>query len=177
MKKLLSQPKVRLSMLLAVLAGLLLLNLTAPPAEGPQQAQANAVESSLSNTGKSIQGADRLYIGRAEWLTSGDDIFVDTPTVQAAEPISVPQDQAPIPHDTPTPEPTVPPIPYSAMARFQSGKNSTVYLRLGDTAIPVSEGSVLGNGEYKIESISETAVSIRYLPMNHLHELSLSGLE
>ena len=77
----------------------------------------------------------------------------------------------------PAPEPVAPPLPYVVMGKFKSGEKSTLYLRAGNNTIPVSVGDLLGNGDYKVEGISESVVSIRYLPMNHLHELSLSGLE
>ena len=48
-------------------------------------------------------------------------------------------------------------------------------------AQPVAPVSSINAGSLKpvaqVEGISESVVSIRYLPMNHLHELSLSGLE
>jgi hypothetical protein len=169
MKPLPIQPKARFALLLAVLAGMVVLNLTAQPVHSPDSSQAVAIVPTSKPYG--------LQLGRAKWVPSGEDIFLEVQATPEAEiPIQPPEPNTPT-EPAPAPEPGAPPLPYAAMARFKNGEKSTLYLRSGNTTIPVAEGDLLGNGEYKIESISETMVSIRYLPMNHLHELSLSGLE
>lgn len=177
MRKLINQPRIRLAGLLTVLTGLLLLNLISPPlqneennsstAQLPETTPRNQVDENLSNT----------RIGRPEWVPSGEDIFVDIAlSTQMEIPLQPPEPTVPEP-PTVTPEPAPPMLPYVAMAKFKSGEKSVLYLRTGNDTIPVSEGELIGGGDYKVEKISESGISIRYLPMNHLHELSLSGLE
>lgn len=179
MKKLLHHPKTRLGLLLAVMGVLLVLNLLAPPPQLAESAQANP---SLPTTNNTRQTAANFYgaqAPRARWEPTGTDMFVEAAATQPDMPV---QPQEPLqppepPVAPPAMEPVAPPLPYVAMARFKRGDKSILYLSSGTTMIPVSEGDLLGNGDYKIESISDAVVSIRYLPMNHLHELSLSGLE
>lgn len=177
MKNLLLQPKVRLALLLTIVLGLLILNFTALPVQNPDQEQDVVRMPETNNNQQSLRGSFGAQVGRARWEPSGEDIFIEVSLAKPADvPIQPPQPPAPtIP--PPAPEPVAPPLPYVVMAKFKSGEKSILYLRSGNNTIPASEGALLGNGDYKIESITASVVSIRYLPMNHLHELSLSGLE
>lgn len=177
MKNLLLQPKVRLALLLTIVLGLLILNLTAPPVQYLDQEQDVAKIPATNNKPQTLLGSFGAQVGRPKWEPSGEDIFVEVSVnMTTQEPVEPSEPPAPTVAPT-TPEPVAPLLPYVVMAKFKSGEKSTIYLRSGNNTIPVSEGALLGNGDYKIENISESVVSIRYLPMNHLHELSLSGLE
>lgn len=176
MKKLLLQPKVRLAFLLVVLISLLALNLATPPINNTENSQAVVALPTFGKSNKEL-GTYGTQVARAQWEPSGEDIFVEvTPAAQPDLQVQAPEPPAAT-DPPPAPEPVAPPLPYVAMAKFNNGDKTTVYLRAGGASLPISEGYLLGNGDYKIESISEAMVSIRYLPMNHLHQLSLSGLE
>lgn len=176
-RNLLFQPKVRLALLLSLLLGLLILNLAATPVQNSGQEHDVARMPESANKRQNALGPYGAQVGRVKWEPSGEDIFVEASvTLVTEEPVRPPEPPAPtVP--PPAPEPVAPPLPYVVMGKFKSGEKSTLYLRAGNNTIPVSEGDLLGSGDYKIEGISESEVSIRYLPMNHLHELSLSGLE
>ncbi|MCQ8895624.1 hypothetical protein NQT62_04100 [Limnobacter humi] len=179
------QSKLRLTALFILLGGLLLLHLLAPKLTSNDRPH-HEVASSMAVTPESINQKGSaidpyaIYASRLKWEPSGEDVFVDEPLTAPPEPLqNLPVTNNPILPSIPKAEiqPVLPPLPYVAMARFKQGQQSVLYLRSGTQSIPVSEGDVLGQGDYRIEHISETMVSIRYLPMNHLYELSLSGLE
>jgi hypothetical protein len=177
MKKLLTQPKNRLVLLLTMLFGLLVLNLARIPVQNQNDDENVAYLPESNNKRLAMRGLYGKHVGRGKWEPSGEDIFVEISTAAPTEvPVQEPDPPAPI-TPTPAPEPVAPLLPFVAMAKFKIGEKSTLYLRAGHNTIPVSEGDLIGNGDYKIESISESMVSIRYLPMNYLHELSLGDLE
>lgn len=176
-KNLLFQPKVRLALLLSLLLGLLILNLTAKPVQNLDQGQDVAKMPDPADKQQNALGPYGAQVGRAKWEPSGEDIFVEASVAATTEESVQPTEPSAPVMPPPAPEPVAPPLPYVVMGKFKSGEKSTLYLRTGNNTIPVSEGDLLGSGDYKIEGISESVVSIRYLPMNHLHELSLSGLE
>lgn len=124
-----------------------------------------------------------VNVGRQTWVPSGEDIFVVNPSPTHTPPKELNSEVWEPPTLAVTPKfqeaatPIVPPLPYSIMAKFQTEQQAFIYLKSGKETIPISEGALLGNGDYKIEHISDSTVAIRYLPMNHLHELSLSVLE
>jgi hypothetical protein len=177
MKKLMAQPKFRLAILFTVLIGLLVLNLTAKPVKTQNHEEKIAHLPEATKKRQAIPGLYGEQVGRPKWLPSGEDIFMEVSSNTSAEvTMREPEPQVSV-IPPPVPVPVAPPLPFVAMAKFKSGEKSILYLRAGNDTIPVYEGDLLEQGNYKIESISEGRVSIRYLPMNHLHELNLSGLE
>src|SRR5688572_30805892 len=124
MKTLLLQPRVRLALLLTVLAGVLLLNLIAPPAANLPTTLNNTRQAALGRA----MGSDEMQPSRAKWEPFGEDIFVDT-VVTAPPNLPVQALEPPTPSEPPSvsqtaPEPVAPPLPYVVMARFQSGGKS-----------------------------------------------------
>lgn len=176
MKKILHSRTIRLVLLTSIMLGMAALHVLDPLTDEQSHIAENKAESINRHEARARKFG--MNTQRPTWEPSGEDIFV-APAAPIPEPeistttIAPPEPVAP----PPPPAPVVPPLPYTALAKFKNDEQTIIYLGSDKSAIPAREGDLLDNGQYQIEKISGTSVSIRYLPMNHLHELSLSGLE
>nr|NMG32422.1 secretion system X translation initiation factor [Aromatoleum evansii] len=63
------------------------------------------------------------------------------------------------------PAPTAPPIPYEYLGKLADGHSVRVFLVRGDRPYTVSEGDVV-DGSYKVKSITDTTMTLVYLPLD-----------
>lgn len=80
----------------------------------------------------------------------------------------------PPPPPPPPPEPTAPPLPFTYMGRYEDPPKLLVILASGNKVYTVSEGEVI-DGNYRVEHITDSAVSLVYLPLNINQSLSTTG--
>ncbi|CAB3789986.1 hypothetical protein [Pararobbsia alpina] len=71
--------------------------------------------------------------------------------------------------------PTAPPVPFTFLGE-QNAKTATpkVFLSSGDQLLIVSPGEVI-NGQYRVDSISDTDVLLTYLPLNVKQVISMQS--
>lgn len=75
----------------------------------------------------------------------------------------------------PPPPPSAPPVPYVYLGRLDgSTLKPQVFLRNGDQLLIVSQGEVV-EGQYRVESISDTDVVLIYLPLNQRQVISMQS--
>ena len=70
------------------------------------------------------------------------------------------------------PAPTAPPIPYKYAGKIVQEGQLSVLLANGDKVFPVKEGEVL-DGTYRIESISDTRITLVYMPLAHKDSIGI----
>ena len=63
------------------------------------------------------------------------------------------------------PPPVAPPLPYTFAGRLVHDGKLSLLLAKGDEVIPIKEGETL-DGVYKVESITQTQITLVYLPLN-----------
>jgi len=75
----------------------------------------------------------------------------------------------------PPPPPTAPPVPYVYLGKLDgSTLKPRVFLSNGDQLLIVSQGEVV-DGQYRVESISDTDVVVTYLPLNQRQVISMQS--
>lgn len=79
---------------------------------------------------------------------------------------------APAPSDAPAPA-SAPPLPFQFVARIVDGDNTTVYVMLGEDNYSVKPGLVIDRN-YRVEKVTDAAVTFTYLPMGTRQVLSLN---
>jgi hypothetical protein len=84
-------------------------------------------------------------------------------------PPSPPQEE---PAMAPPPPPSAPALPFRFVARFVENGATRLLLANGDKEHTVAGGETL-EGTYRVDSVSEQAVTFTYLPMNTAHTLTL----
>lgn len=81
---------------------------------------------------------------------------------------------APLPPPAP-PKPVAPPLPYRYFGRMTGTGNQTfVYLQKDDALIPIEVAQVL-DGVYRIDKITDAQITLTYLPLNEMAELSIQS--
>jgi hypothetical protein len=73
----------------------------------------------------------------------------------------------------PAPRPSAPPLPFQFVARIVDGGNTSVYVMLGEDNYSVKPGLVIDRN-YRVEQVTESAVTFTYLPMGTRQVLSLN---
>ena len=73
----------------------------------------------------------------------------------------------------PPPKPSAPPLPFTYLGRWTEGAIVTAFLAQGSRSIAVSVGESI-DGTYRVDTISDTAIGLRYLPLDQRQELSVS---
>ncbi|MCC8400742.1 hypothetical protein LJ655_02330 [Paraburkholderia sp. MMS20-SJTN17] len=73
----------------------------------------------------------------------------------------------------PPPPPIAPPLPYVYLGKMDgSALKPRVFLSSGDQLLIVSQGEVV-DGQYRVESISDTDIVLTYLPLNQRQVISM----
>jgi len=75
------------------------------------------------------------------------------------------------PPPPPPPAPVAPPLPFSYLGSQTSGGKIRVYLARGDEVFIVSEGSVIAR-DYQLKSIEPQSLTLVYLPLGQVQQLS-----
>lgn len=81
-----------------------------------------------------------------------------------------PQQQA----EVPPPAPSAPALPFKYFGKLTQHGKTEVYVMRGDELLAVAAGEKIDN-EYKVESISDTAIGFTYLPLKTRQNLELPG--
>ncbi len=88
------------------------------------------------------------------------------------------QPPKPVPVSTPTnlppPAPQAPPLPFQVLGRYEEAGQTAVFLQFNDQALVVREGDTLGE-LYKVEKLTGSSLSMRYLPLNQLQSLEIGS--
>ncbi len=75
----------------------------------------------------------------------------------------------------PPPAPTAPPLPFSFVGLLEKGAaKPAAFIAKGDALLVVSAGDVI-DGTYRVESLSESAIVLTYLPLNQQQSLAVAG--
>jgi Cohesin domain len=75
----------------------------------------------------------------------------------------------------PPPKPVAPPMPYRFAGQLIQGERPEVLLAKDDTVIPVGKGDTL-DGVYRVEGISETQITLLYLPLKQTQTIPVFGV-
>jgi hypothetical protein len=95
------------------------------------------------------------------------DLFAPPPAASAAS-------AAPAPVQAAT-RPTAPPLPFRYLAKIIDGDHTAVFLMNGEDHYNVKPGQVIDK-TYKVERVTETAVTFTYLPLGTRQVLPVPAL-
>jgi hypothetical protein len=139
-----------------------------PLTRAPAPAQASGVTAAAVNA----HGLDLTRLQRPDSLEPGNDPFADRrPKAAAAARLERPP-SAPVEVVTvPPPPPSAPPVPYTFIGRLSEDESTTVFLAAGDRNLVVKPGDVIDNN-YRVDAVTDNAVSLTYLPLNVKQTLS-----
>lgn len=84
---------------------------------------------------------------------------------------SKPMVAAPAP---PPPPPVAPALPFTYLGKMIDGEATTVFLLHRDVSLAVKAGDVINN-TYRVEQVTETSLTLTYLPLNAQQQMSLGG--
>lgn len=86
----------------------------------------------------------------------------------------VAQAAPPPPPPPPPPAPTAPPLPYQFVGKIHEAGKLKVFLQRGTKVHTVGVGDVV-DGTYRVESITDTQMSVIYLPLNIRQTLAVGS--
>lgn len=69
-----------------------------------------------------------------------------------------------------------PAAPFRVLGRFADAQRNVVFLEQRDKNLVVAVGDTI-DGQYKVEGISTTTLTLRYLPMDQVQTISLGGIQ
>ena len=76
----------------------------------------------------------------------------------------------------PPPPPEAPALPFTYLGKKLEAGNWEVFLARGEKTYIVRDKIVI-DGTYRVESIKPPTLSVTYMPLNTLQELSIGGAE
>lgn len=75
---------------------------------------------------------------------------------------------------TPPPKPTAPPLPFKYLGRMVDAGVTTIFVNHGNQNMGIKDGDVIDN-TYKVESITDSSVTLTYLPLAEKQTLNIGG--
>jgi hypothetical protein len=139
-----------------------------PLARAPAPAEVKAAPSAAVNA----HGLDLTRLQRPGSMEPGDDPFADRrPKPAVAERLERPPSAPVEALAVPLPPPSAPPVPYTFIGRLSEAESTTVFLAAGDRNLVVKPGDVIDNN-YRVDAVTDHAVSLTYLPLNVKQTLS-----
>ncbi len=76
----------------------------------------------------------------------------------------------------PPPVPTAPPLPFQYLGRVIDGDRTSVFLARGEDSYSAESGQTIDD-RYRIEQITDTAVTFTYLPMGKRQVLAVPAIQ
>jgi hypothetical protein len=73
------------------------------------------------------------------------------------------------------PLPQAPPLPFKVLGRYTDEDVESVFLQHNDENLVVHVGETIAQN-YKVESLNVSTLTLRYLPLNQIQTLDLSGI-
>ena len=139
-----------------------------PFARAPAPAGLDAAPSAAANA----HGLDLTRLQRSGSLEPGNDPFAERrPKRVVTERIERPPSAPVGVVSVPAPPPSAPPVPYTFIGRLSEDESTTVFLAAGDRNLVVKPGDVI-DSNYRVDAVTDTAVSLTYLPLNVKQTLS-----
>lgn len=108
---------------------------------------------------------ERLFVARA-WLPKPAASAASGPL--PARPVAAAS--APLP----TPVQSAPPLPFRVLGRYSDGGDTGVFLQFNSQNLVARVGDTLVD-QYKVEALSATTLTLRYLPLNETQTLDLGA--
>lgn len=72
--------------------------------------------------------------------------------------------------------PVTPALPFRVLGRYEDGGQTAVFLQYHDSSLVAHVGDVIVD-DYKVESLDDSRLLLRYLPLNQVQSLDLGGTE
>ncbi|MCW5321110.1 hypothetical protein D8B23_14725 [Verminephrobacter aporrectodeae subsp. tuberculatae] len=70
--------------------------------------------------------------------------------------------------------PQVPPLPFQVLGRYEEDGRAAVFLQYMDKSLVVRVGDTIAE-HYKVEGLSESTLTLRYLPLDQVQHLALGA--
>lgn len=141
----------------------------APWTAAPQPTAEPAVERSSAAQPLAHEPLDLASLERRKTSGKVPDLFADrtapAPSVATAKPVVAVAPAVP-------PKPSAPALPFRYLGRLVAEDRTVVFLERGPNLYSVGVGETL-NGTYRVDAITDTAVSFRYLPLDLTQTLVL----
>lgn len=100
-------------------------------------------------------------------------LFASAQSPQPPKKISLPQTESMAITSAP---PQAPPLPFHVLGRYDVAGQAVIFLQHNDQNLVVRVGDTLA-GEYKVESLNGTTLTLRYLPLNQPQNLEINGMQ
>lgn len=81
---------------------------------------------------------------------------------------------APVVVAPPPPPPSAPPLPFTYIGKLVDGGVTTVFLAHRQANLAVKVGEVVEN-TYRLEQVTDSTITLTYLPLNAQQQMSLGG--
>jgi hypothetical protein len=175
------------SWLVVGLAGTLVAVWFAPEGDAEATSLRAGTPSSVSETGASaatvVHGAaDKPGTANLDVLgiraRNGDEADDRLGTLFSAAPWAAAKPVVPVADkpavEAPPEPPRAPPLPFKELGRYEEAGQTVVFLQFGEQNLVVRSGETIADN-YKVEGIDGTSMTLRYLPLNQVQTLELSG--
>lgn len=160
--------------LFAILLGMMgLIALDISKDEGPVRSKSAAAKKSAVTQGDKPQQQDTASLRDARDIRLPERPLLEDPRVEL---FGSHNWQPPVPTIIARPStPTAPPMPYRFAGKLLRGDEVSILLSKGDAVFAIKQGQTL-DGSYRVESISDTEVTLVYLPLRHQESIPIFSL-
>jgi len=147
--------------------------LTSPPPGQPSQPGTAAALATTSAASPGASGSSLAVLTLAPRgpASAQDDLFGG---MDAARPVaSAPQAAPPQQPAVPAP-PVAPPLPLKMIGRYVEDGKVAAFVQFNEQNLVLRQGDVVAD-VYKVEHISDTALTVRYLPLDQVQTVGLNA--
>lgn len=114
------------------------------------------------------EGVDVLSIRPRDENNDEDErLFASMQWTQERSPVESDQIQ----REQPDLPPQAPPLPFRVLGRYDESGQTLVFLEYQEQSLVVRAGETIGS-DYKVESINDSTVILRYLPLDQVQTLA-----
>jgi len=78
------------------------------------------------------------------------------------------------PPPPPPPVPRAPPLPFRVLGRYIEAGKPSVFMQFNDSTVVASAGAMIG-ADYRVESVTDEAVTLTYLPLDERQVLTIDS--
>lgn len=78
------------------------------------------------------------------------------------------------PPPPPPPAPRAPPLPFRVLGRYVEGGKPSVFMQFNDGTVVATAGATIG-ADYRVESVTDEAVTLTYLPLDERQVLTIDS--
>lgn len=136
----------------------------------PPAVVALAAATVAAGTTESVADLDLQQLKRSRKSEDIADLFAPRQRL----PVTLPE---PVNAEPPAPPaPSAPPLPFTYLGKFIDGEKMEVFIAQGNEHYSIEKGKTIDD-RYKVEKVTETAVTFVYLPLGTRQSLAIPSLK